>query len=177
MSLSKRLSELRTGAYADPLAEFRQLPFEEMCNHKIDFGRAHAGKKYLEVWHQEPSWVKWFVKTYESSDKLEHRKFLQFIELMIEMEEKGTTPNYVLEQRDRARLTQMPVAKAKAKMSAQPRASQDTLEQMFGEDYIEDWMEMNSGINTETIDALQARMLTMENAMTEILQHIRHEPQ
>ena len=92
MSLSKRLAELRTGTYADPMAEFRQLPFEEMCNQKVDFGRAHAGKTYLQVWHQEPSWVKWIVKNYEGSDKLEHKKFLQFVELMVDMEEKGMTP-------------------------------------------------------------------------------------
>ena len=38
MSLSKRLSDLKTGSYGDPLAEFKATPFEMMCNQQIDFG-------------------------------------------------------------------------------------------------------------------------------------------
>jgi len=92
MSLSKRLENIQTGTYADPVQEFMKLSWEEMCNAKIDFGKAHAGKSYLTVWHTEPGWVRWVVKTYEGSGKSEHIRFLKFIELMIEMEEKGMTP-------------------------------------------------------------------------------------
>ena len=92
MSLSKRLENIQTGTYADPVQEFMKLSWEEMCNAKIDFGKAHAGKSYLTVWHTEPGWVRWVVKTYEGSGKSEHIRVLKFLELMIEMEEKGMTP-------------------------------------------------------------------------------------
>eukprot|EP00435_Cladocopium_sp_Y103_P019157 s1780_g4.t1 len=191
MSLSKRLGDLRTGAYADPMEEFRQMAFQDLCHQKVDFGRAHAGKSYLQVWHQEPSWVKWIVKTYEGSDKLEHKKFLWFIELMVGMEEKGMTPSAILEEHTRAR-AQMPIpTMTKAKAKGQARPSQELMVSMqaaeaeaeAAEIETEEWINMASmasDAQTEVIDALQARMLNLEGAMTEILQHIRHsqsEPQ
>eukprot|EP00435_Cladocopium_sp_Y103_P011404 s6082_g3.t1 len=182
MSLSKRLCELRTGAYADPMEEFKQLPFETLCHMKVDFGKAHAGKSYLEMWHQEPGWVKWVVKTYEGSGKIEHKKFLWFVELMVGMEEKGMTPSAVLEEHTRV-ATQMPVAKAKARFQNVPRASHEAMAEMaaqdalaeMGETEAEEWINMVGDSQNEVIDALQARMLNVEGALTEILQHIRQE--
>eukprot|EP00435_Cladocopium_sp_Y103_P068450 s167_g31.t1 len=184
MSLSKRLGDLRTGSYADPMESFRQMAFQDMCHQKIDFGRAHAGKSYLQVWHQEPAWVKWIVRTYEGSDKLEHKKFLWFIELMVGMEEKGLTPSAILEEHTRAS-TQMPIPSvaAKAKAKSFPRASPELLASMeaaeaeaaAAEIETEDWMEATMVCNaqSEVIDALQARMMNLEGAMSEILDHIR----
>ena len=161
MSLSQRPNNLQTGAYADQLAEFRQLTWEQMCNTKIDFGKAQAGKTYLQLWHNEVTWVRWFVKAYESSGKVEHMKFLTFVELMVEMEEKGMTP------------TPVETAASHAPMQAPiwPKA-QDLLVNLEEPD-VEEWMGMPSVEPTEMIDALQARMTNLENAMTEILGHIR----
>ena len=92
MSLSERIASPKTGTYGDPLAEFKELSLDDVCNQKADFGKAHLGKNYLSVWHQAPSWVGWMVKTYEGSQKIEHRKFLVFVEMMVQMEENRVTP-------------------------------------------------------------------------------------
>jgi hypothetical protein len=173
MSLSKRLNALKTGSYGDPLAEFRGMPWEVMCNQKVDFGKAHLGKSYLTTWHQEPSWVRWVVKTYEGSQKIEHQKFMVFVELMVQMEEQGAIPTSI-EINTSPHMEQPPViAKAKARPKSQPQ--QADLFTHLSEEDVEEWMEMPPNENTEMINALQARMGFLENAMTEVLNHIRQE--
>ena len=41
---------------------------------------------------------------------------------------------------------------------------------------VEEWINMTSEPKHEIIDALRARMLNVENAPTEIVQHIRQDP-
>ena len=173
MSLSKRLNALQTGTYGDPLAEFKEMPWEAMCNQQIDFGKAHLGKTYLTAWHQEPSWVRWVVKTYEGSQKIEHQKFLVFVELMVQMEEQGAIPTSI-EISTPHHVEQQPLsAKAKARPKSQP-APVDTVSQLSEGD-VEEWIEMPCNETNMMINALQARMGFLENAMTEVLNHIRHE--
>ena len=148
------------------------MPWEVMCNQKVDFGKAHLGKSYLATWHQEPSWVRWVVKTYEGSQKIEHQKFMVFVELMVQMEEQGVTPPSI-ETNNPHHMEQQPLsAKAKARPKSQPQ--QVDLTHLVEED-VEEWMEMPPSENTEMIKALQARMGFLENAMTEVLNHIRNE--
>eukprot|EP00435_Cladocopium_sp_Y103_P070766 s168_g36.t1 len=164
-----------TGAYADQLAEFRALPWDAMCNQKVDFGKAHMGKSYLTVWHSEPAWVRWVVKTYEGSQKVEHQKFMAFVELMVEMEEKGATPTSI--NAASAATEQQPIL-AKAKAKSRSRPVQEDLLVHLDEADVEEWMEMPEGPsdnNAEMINALQARMGFLENAMTEVLNHIRRD--
>eukprot|EP00435_Cladocopium_sp_Y103_P016718 s3443_g4.t1 len=177
MSLSKRLENLKTGTYADQLAEFKMMSWDAMCNHKIDFGKAHMGKTYLTMWHNEPAWVKWVVKTYEGSQKVEHQKFLTFVETMVEMEEKGMTPTSI--QLDpEVPVEQMPIrAKSKAMPKSRSSTATDDLLVHLGEDDVEEWMEMPATESSEMITALQARMGFLENAMTEVLAHIRSNQQ
>lgn len=178
MSLSKRLENIQTGAYADPVQEFMKLPWDEMCNAKIDFGKAHAGKSYLTAWHTEPAWVRWVVKTYEGSGKSEHIKFLKFVEAMIEMEEKGMTPT-TLEEMEGFQGCQGPVMPLRAKAKAMPtQPAKDLMVHLGEETQSEGWINMHSDISTEeNIEALQARMNHMEAAMMEILNHVRRDQQ
>ena len=129
MSLSKRLSDLKTGSYGDPLAEFKAMPFEMMCNHQVDFGKAHLGKLYLNVWHQEQSWVRWVVKTYEGSMNLEPQKFMVFVELMVDMEE--------MEAHRAAAMEQQPIRvkpKPKARPAQQPNRMGRDVQRRHGRD-------------------------------------------
>lgn len=130
-------------------------------------------------WHSEPNWVRWVVKTYEGSTKPEHRKFLKFIELMIEMEEKGATPTSIEMLREH-QARQEPVMPLRTKAKAipcQPVQETDLLVHL-AEGSQEEWINMSSDISTdENIEALQARMTNVENALTEILNHVRQAPQ
>ena len=72
----------------------------------------------------------------------------------------------------------MPIrAKAKA-MSSHVAQASDLMVNLTDETRSEEWINMTSNISTEeNIEALQARMTNMENAMTEILNFVRREPQ
>ena len=68
-------------------------------------------------------------------------------------------------------------AKAKA-MPSHPARASDLMVNLTDETRSEEWINMTSNISTEeNIEALQARMTNMENAMTEILNFVRREPQ
>lgn len=149
------------------LEEFKALSFDEQCNTEVTFGKTHSGKKFLHVWHQEPRWLQWVLKTYEGSQKLDHLKLFHFVQVMLEQEEKGLTPKTTIAKSK---------PKAMAKSSNQlpePEVPAEILLQVPDDDE-ELWDLADSHqAQDETIDALQARMLNLENAVTEILTLLR----
>ena len=73
----------------DSLDLFQQLTTQEMGAAKVTFGKAHMGRTYHgNVVGGAKSWIKWFIRTYSDSQKVEHRKFLIFAEKMISIHEQ-----------------------------------------------------------------------------------------
>ncbi len=66
-----------------------QMTLAELKKETIAFGTAHKGKSFQQVFDQRQPWVDWFTSTYEKSTKVEHRKFIRFVELILEEESKG----------------------------------------------------------------------------------------
>ena len=179
MSLADRsdrvLERSQTYAQGDSLEEFKSLSFEEKCQQTVTFGKTHVGKTYLDMYHHEPKWMKWFLRTYETSQKLDHLKLRHFVQIMVEQEEKGETPPTMTMTEPSH---QMPMfAKAKAR-PRDPTSSHRLHEEMTLHQEMEpeadEWSlaSVNPESN-EMITALQVRMGHVENAMTEILNHIR----
>lgn len=183
MSLSSRFDRIMAKASDDTLDQFQQLTTQEMGEAKITFGKAHMGRTYMEMWLEEPNWVKWFIRTYSDSQKIEHRKFLMFSEKMISAHEQehhlppmeSMTQGVVL-----PRCKGQP--KAKASASVAPFMSMETSSNIGTEQWDvmdpEDLLAHNArGLDEdphlESIEALQARMMHVENALVEILQHVR----
>ena len=50
---------------------------------KIDFGSAHLGRTYSEMWEKEGKYVKWFQASYHSSNKVNHQKFIHYVSLRV----------------------------------------------------------------------------------------------
>ena len=168
MSLSERLCRLSCSK-GDPeeLEKFKKLSLEEMGSSPITFGKAHLGRPYAEIWNQEAKWLQWFVRTYETSQKIDHMKLLHYVTLMIERSETETLTEP----------SQMPVPRPKPKPKSRPA-------QMVSEisDEEEDtWLEMQNpptysltAMESENIIALQTRMNHLEGAVSEILGLLRN---
>ncbi|CAL1136285.1 unnamed protein product [Cladocopium goreaui] len=179
MSLADRfdrvLERSQTYAQGDSLEEFKSLSFEEKCQQTVTFGKTHVGKTYLEMYHNEPKWMKWFLRTYETSQKLDHLKLRHFVQIMVEQEEKGETPPTMTLTEPSLQMPMFARAKARPRDQASSHRPHEemTLHQEMEPD-ADEWSlaSMNPESN-EMITALQARMGHMENAMTEILNHIR----
>ncbi|CAL1169126.1 unnamed protein product [Cladocopium goreaui] len=168
MSLSERLCRLSCSK-GDPeeLEKFKKLSLEEMGSSPITFGKAHLGRPYAEIWNQEAKWLQWFVRTYETSQKIDHQKLLHFVSLMIERSEMEATTEP----------SQMPVTRPKPKPKSQPT-------QMVAEisDEEDAWLEMPNpptyslnAMESENIIALQTRMNHLEGAVSEILGLLRNQ--
>lgn len=167
MSLSRRLQRVLRPTNEDDFEVFLQMAVEQMGEMPITFGKAHMGQTYAEVWNNERSWVRWFVNTYENSEKVERKKFLEYVNRMVSRQELELG----LSEQDP---TEQSVVRPKAK--AKPKAKSAAVPEVpvaMPEDEIE-WDLMSVNIQQqENIEALQNRMLYLENAMGEILNHVR----
>ena len=67
----------------DQFEAFKLLSLDEMGQTKIDFGSAHLGRTYSEMWEKETKYVKWFQASYHSSNKVNHQKFIHYISLRV----------------------------------------------------------------------------------------------
>ena len=166
----------------DGVAAFEQKTLEEMCNCRIAFGKAHVGKSYLEMWETEKGWMKWFIRTYSDSHREEHRKLIIYVEKMVQqleidnglptLEETETQQGIV-----QPRCKVLPKAKASAYMTNQAHLDAMTV---MSEDPNDPWDVMEQ-IHTvpvtmqyqEDMNAMQNRVLAVENALTEILSLLR----
>ena len=179
MSLADRferaLERSQTYAQGDSMEEFKSLSFEEKCQQTVTFGKTHVGRNFLDMYHNEPKWMKWFLRTYESSQKLDHMKLRHFVQIMLEQEEKGETlPTLAMTEP----ALQMPMfAKAKARPRDQApvhHLPEEMNQHQAMQPDADDWSLASMAPEpNEMITALQARMGHMENAMTEVLNHIR----
>ena len=181
MSLSSRVDRAMSQKDGDSVEAFQQKSLEDMGNYRVTFGRSHVGKSFLEMWQNEKTWVKWFVRTYGDSQKDEHRKMISFVEKMVQQHEQdqglppltGDEPHQGIVQ---------PRCKGHPKSKAAPTAPQMQGDHMtvMSEDPMDPWDVMEpmtlghqaEGLQEEVM-GLQNRMTSMENALTEILSLIR----
>ena len=85
-SLAARLQRVQA-AVEQPLPDLSQYSLQQMDAFQIDFGKAHLGQTYLEVWQQDQQWVSWFVSHFQRSPKTTHRMFLHYVNLQVERAE------------------------------------------------------------------------------------------
>eukprot|EP00435_Cladocopium_sp_Y103_P033065 s2915_g8.t1 len=184
-SLASRLDRVIAQGSTDSVEAFRQLPVEEMGEHRITFGRTHVGRTYSEMWATEKGWVRWFSKVFADSQKDEHRKVLIYIEAMVTQHEQtyNMTP---LQETDVHQGVIAPVPKAKTwpKSKAAPAPAMSVTSEINEE--VEPWDPWDimdqvtrpahvdmANHQQEVNDAMQTRILHVENALTEILNHVR----
>ena len=169
-----RIQQAQDPTLSNELEVFKALSFEDQCHTAVAFGKAHLGKKFLDVWHQEPRWLQWVLKNYEDSKRVEHLKLFHFVQVMLEQEETGSMPKPVNKGYQAS-----PKPKAKGKSSHHMPETENHAEAIHHvtEEDKELWdITSNHQVQGEVIEALQARMLHVENALTEILTLLRPHP-
>lgn len=173
---SSQESSDRSGAIPD-------IPLADLEQEKLPFGKKHVGKSFLQIWESDQSWIQWFVSHYQNSNTPDHRKFLMFVEKKImELEETGSTIPRTSGSTDNSR--QLPIRPSPKK---EPKAKSKGYRQMvpFEEEVSspEEEFDLITGAemtpmyqSQDALDvaALQTRMLNLENAMTEIITHLRN---
>ena len=184
MSLSNRLDRMLSSNTAADLDQFRQMTVQEMGQAKVTVGKTHMGRTFSEVWTEERTWAKWFTKAYQDSQKVEHQKFLIYVDKMVsEHEQTLGLPQMETSRQEivQPRCKTAPKAKA-ASRPAQVSPWMDTVSD-FGTDPW-DVMDPESLVeggtlisheehNTQNIEDLQQRMMHVEGALMEILNHVR----
>lgn len=151
----------------EAMAKFTSLDLYQMGETKVDFGEAHVGKTFAYMWDHQKTWIKFVMTKYGNSGKLSHRKLIHYANLRIERAE--------LEQGLSEQITpasKMLMAKPKAKTPGKAAGSEFLNEE---DEDLESFIEVDaSQVQTkEAVEALQIRMGYLENAIGEILNHIR----
>eukprot|EP00435_Cladocopium_sp_Y103_P072573 s12_g40.t1 len=151
------------------------LTLEQLSGETIGFGQKHQGHTMLEAW-EDQEWVQFMISRYQGSTKDTHRRFLRFVELMVEDLEKNQV---VLPKSSQQGGSNRPRANPKA--VAKSIATPSHISLPDGED---DWdldpemlAPMTMGYASdpmvaENMAALQARMLNMEDALGRVIKHI-----
>ena len=85
-SLSQRLKDLQVPGETAKF-DFSHLSLAQLEETKVDFGQAHVGRTYREMWLNHQEWLLWFAGRYEKSGKEGHQKILHYVQLMVERAE------------------------------------------------------------------------------------------
>ena len=163
--LARVMGEAKKEEARDQFEAF-QLLLLEMGQTKIDFGSAHLGRTYSEMWEKEAKYVKWFQASYHSSNKINHQKFTHYISLRVTYAEHQLGLNSQDPQPSPSQRPLHPAIKSKAKAKPiQEVAPQDLAD--LAED--ESWepvqeIEIQPEIHTE-MAAMDTRLQTIEGAL------------
>ena len=183
-SLSQRLKELQVPGETAKF-DFSHLSLSQLEETKVDFGQAHVGRTYREMWLNHQEWLLWFAGRYEKSGKESHQKILHYVQLMVERAEVSGTRIPVHKGVPSSATLRKPKAKVMPKKTPQPQAEAisvwDAAEEeefeMFG-DEIDAGMSVAvaSEITGPKATHLEGRMAVLENAVSQILTLLEANP-
>ena len=188
MSLSKRLKELQERDSGE-LKDISHLTLKDLQDQKVQFGEKHLGRPFHQVWEEDQEWISFIASKYADSTKMSHRLIVRYITLRVEQHERSQTPIRVAPPvESQAASSQLPMSlrpvpkiKAKPKAASQiPHSEIVHLPDMEAEE--EEWNlgTYQSGYTEPTpmnadMMAMQTRMLHLENALTQVIQHMEHQ--
>lgn len=152
---TKRLQRVQSEMPNRETESVDHMTLEMLQAEKVQFGKAHQGKTYTEVWESAPDWIKWFLGHYQDSQNVEHKKVIRFIKLKIEAMESGEAgaPSQLPVQPKSKAAPKSLTARFKSRPAPHPDA--------FPEE----------PINTE-MATMQERMTSLELALNQILVHL-----
>ena len=159
----KRINDLEQ---AQPEMMVENMSLEELARTKVKIGKTYNGYTFDEMWR---SWVKWMLKAYEGSEKIQHRMLHRYAQLKVQQAE--------------ANRAAYGLAKAKSKTTGQASSAVkeeiDPQAQMAMEDELEAWeMAEAEGKSSEILHIqsemvlLSGRLDNMEGMMSQILTQI-----
>jgi hypothetical protein len=178
-SLCQRLKQIQVPTETVKM-DFSHLSLNQLEETRVDFGQAHSGKTYREMWVNHQDWILWFTGRYEKSGKESHQKMLYYIQLMIEKAEmngtnvpltKGTAPKSSMA---------MTKAKAMPKRAMQPPVEATSVWDATEEEYEIFTEEAEMGLsvaapegNNPDVSHLEHRMETTLSQIITLLENIQ----
>jgi hypothetical protein len=182
-SLQQRLRAIQTPIEVE-VQDLSHLTLEELSQEKVSFGQKHLGQPYAEAW-KDQEWVTFMVSRYGGSTKLEHRRFMKYIDLKVTQHETHQMPIPVVPP-DSVPL--QPSAKACSPgmiAAAKPKARGGHSRAIHLPDMEEGGWSMEPGMEPgmytsatmtsggkQEMEAMQQRILNMENALTRVIRHL-----
>ncbi|CAJ1353329.1 unnamed protein product, partial [Effrenium voratum] len=153
-----------------PIAD---MDLEELETCVISFGDTKKGMIFPKAF-QDMAWTTFVVSRFQNSEKREHQEFLRYVQLRVEMDEKKEVIDKSVQF-----LRTKGYPKAKAKSMSQHSTMHSHEEPVLPEEEPDEWealVEQETGehTNREEMNMLQSRMLYMENALQEVIGHLRN---
>lgn len=152
------------------LAEVMEMKFEDLKLQKIDFGKTHVGRTYMDML-TEPKYLTWFSRSYKDSQNVKHVKFLRFLQLHVEHQEIA---------RASTKAKSVPKAKSKAKgYVMEPTYLPEELRVPDGHPLPEEEEEFPSWetvhmdeANHMEMQELKDRMSNLESMLAQVVDHL-----
>ena len=159
---------------APEMPSLSHLTLEDLSAEIVTFGQKYMGCHFRDTW-EDQEWVQFMVSRYSKSTKEGHRRYLRYVELKVEALEQSqetvppkSNPQGVLRSQAKAKAmtrhfgtpinTSLPDGEADWDIAPEMYASQITPDQTI--------------YTAEDMDAIQQRMLNMENALSRVIRHI-----
>lgn len=177
MSLIQRLRNLQETVTVSE-TDITHLTLDMLAEATIDFGQKHLGKTYTQAW-EDQSWVAFMVTRYSKSVDMKHRRFIRFVDLMVQKHEQEQLPIPVPVSpapsgRSGSSFTMItPKAKGtpKAKARSAPLYDEEDVD-VESVMYNSETMISHHPMPQEEMSAMQQRMLHLEDALTRVIQHL-----
>lgn len=188
MSLSKRLKDLQQQDSGD-LKDISHLSLTDLQDQKVQFGQKHLGRPFHQVWEEDQEWIAFIASKYAESTKMQHRLLIRYITLKVEQHEQSQAPIRVAPPPESQVVpSQLPVGLRSApKVKAKPKAANrvpysETVHLPDMEAEEEEWNLgtyqhgfMETHPMSADMMAMQNRMLHLENALTQVIQHMEQQ--
>lgn len=180
MSLADRLRKVQTPAAPPQIPDMPLEGMEELC---LEFGQKHVGKKFRVIWDTDQEWITWVTSHYGKSTKRAHQIFMMYVEKKVaELEKRGGTVEKtaieVPPTPPHPTLIKSKVMMPRAKTKGVPSTAlpiPETEEEYF--DLIESLASVEDHLppteHQADVATLQQRMLHMENALMQIMNHLQ----
>lgn len=186
-SLKDRLRQLQVPAQQAE-APLPEMTLEELGSMEVKFGSTHRGKTFDHLWQHNQDWIKFMVDHYSKSTKEDHRFLLMYIEKKVTHAEKNQEKIPLTRGHTAPTMGITSGTKGYAKSFAKPKRVPKNMSNPNPvvvnspsdiEDYEEeDWSELEMvepQMDAETkadVQALQARMLNLENMLEKVVAHL-----
>ena len=144
-----------------------------------------------EIWNTDQEWVTFMVDRYGKSHNLSHRKFLKYVELMVQHHEENQMPVVIHQGQGyvggsghadgppRTRMTAKPRAKAKMGAATNTGVAESIHFPSLEEDLLEETEMYNSLTMVPApvsqdpeFMAMRDRLMNLENALTKVVNHL-----
>lgn len=176
--LTARLKAVQGAQQQEAKENLNHLTLADLEGEIITFGDVHQGRTYQQAW-SDTEWVKFMTSRYRRSTKPAHVRFLRYVELKVE--EPETQMGQLPIQPKKGYVAPKPKRMATSPSSswAIPSGANTVICSQDGDGDVASETEMYEAMitnvqleNHENIQALQTRMLSMENALQRVISHL-----